>query len=144
LRDGERVILNKDYFKISPKLIWRQTAPYPICAIDYKGIWFGRSIQAGLIKSEYTDKISYEYLCGLLNSNYIRNIYEQNVKEGGRVFPQVKLEKLKPLPIVIPTLEERKKIENLVTQIIDLKLNGKSGRLEELLNKTIDKLYEQT
>ncbi len=91
-----------------------------------------------------TDKISYEYLCGLLNSNYIRNIYEQNVKEGGRVFPQVKLEKLKPLPIVIPTLEERKKIENLVTQIIDLKLNGKSGRLEELLNKTIDKLYEQT
>lgn len=144
LRDGERVILNKDYFKISPKLIWRQTAPYPICAIDYKGIWFGRSIQAGLIKLEYTDKISYEYLCGLLNSNYIRNIYEQNVKEGGRVFPQVKLEKLKPLPIVIPTLEERKKIENLVTQIIDLKLNGKSGRLEELLNKTIDKLYEQT
>lgn len=84
------------------------------------------------------------HLCGLLNSNYIRNIYEQNVKEGGRVFPQVKLEKLKPLPIVIPTLEERKKIENLVTQIIDLKLNGKSGRLEELLNKTIDKLYEQT
>uniref|UniRef100_UPI0025911E71 restriction endonuclease subunit S n=1 Tax=uncultured Bacteroides sp. TaxID=162156 RepID=UPI0025911E71 len=79
-----------------------------------------------------------------LNSNYIRNIYEQNVKESGRVFPQVKLEKLKPLSIVIPTLEERKKIENLVTQIIDLKLNGKSGRLEELLNKTIDKLYEQT
>ena len=106
-------ILNKEYFNIAPKLIWRQTAPYPICAIDYKGIWFGRSIQAGLIKPEYADKISYEYLCGLLNSNYIRNIYEQNVKEGGRVFPQVKLEKLRPLPIVIPTLEERKAIEEI-------------------------------
>lgn len=144
LRDGERVILNKDYFSISPKLIWRQTAPYPICTIDYRGIWFGRSIQAGLIKPEYADKVSYEYLCGLLNSNYIRNIYEQNVKEGGRVFPQVKLEKLKPLPIVIPTLEERKIVEDLVIQIIDLKLNEKSERLEKLLNKAIDKLYEQT
>ena len=31
LREGERVILNEEYFNISPKLIWRQTAPYPIC-----------------------------------------------------------------------------------------------------------------
>lgn len=59
LRDGERVILNKHYFSISPKLLWRQTASHPICAVDYKGIWFGRSIQAGIIKSEYTDKLSH-------------------------------------------------------------------------------------
>lgn len=142
LRDGERVILNKDYFSISPKLIWRQTAPYPICTIDYRGIWFGRSIQAGLIKPEYADKVSYEYLCGLLNSNYIRNIYEQNVKEGGRVFPQVKLEKLKPLPIVIPTLEERKIVEDLVIQIMELKAKYKDTNKAELqLNQFINKLY---
>lgn len=142
LKEGERVILNEEYFNISPKLIWRQTAPYPICAIDYKGIWFGRSIQAGLIKPEYINKISYEYLCGLLNSKYIRNIYEQNVKEGGRVFPQVKLEKLKPLPIVIPTIEERKNIENLVCQIISLKAkNENTETLEDKLNCMIDKLY---
>ena len=68
-------------------------------------IFFGNTIQAGIIKEAYKDIISYEYLCGLLNSQYLRNIYEQNVKEGGRVFPQVKLEKLKPLPIVIPRRE---------------------------------------
>lgn len=49
--EGERVILNSEYFAIKPKLIWRQTAPYPICAIDYKGIWFGRSIQGGAYKT---------------------------------------------------------------------------------------------
>lgn len=142
LREGERVILNEEYFNISPKLIWRQTAPYPICTIDYKGIWFGRSIQAGLIKHEYHNTISYEYLCGILNSKCIRDVYEQNVKEGGRVFPQVKLEKLKPLPIVIPTSEQREIVENLVKQIIDLKSkNENTDVLEIKLNKFVDKLY---
>ena len=142
LREGERVILNEDYFNISPKLIWRQTAPYPICTIDYNGVWFGRSIQAGLIKPEYQNTISYEYLCGILNSKYIRDVYEQNVKEGGRVFPQVKLEKLKPLPIVIPTPEERKIVEDIVLQIIALKSKFENTeKLEEQLNKFVAKLY---
>ena len=136
LREGERVILNEEYFNIFPKLIWRQTAPYPICTVDYKGVWFGRSIQAGLIKPEYQNTISYEYLCGILNSKYIRDVYEQNVKEGGRVFPQVKLEKLKPLPIVIPTPEERKIVEDIVLQIITLKSKFEdTEKLEERLNK---------
>lgn len=144
LRDGERVILNEEYFSISPKLLWRQTAPYPICAVDYKGIWFGRSIQAGIIKSEYMDKLSYEYLCGLLNSKYIREIYEQNVKEGSRVFPQVKLEKLKPLPIVIPTPEERKMVEDLVNQIIEQKSKSEdTTQLETRLNQAVNKLYSK-
>ena len=142
LREGERVILNEEYFNISPKLIWRQTAPYPICTVDYKGVWFGRSIQAGLIKPEYQNSISYEYLCGILNSKYIRDVYEQNVKEGGRVFPQVKLEKLKPLPIVIPTSDERKIVEDIVLQIIDLKSKSEdTEKLEKQLNKFVTQLY---
>lgn len=119
LADNERVILNKDYFKIAPKLIWRQTAPYPIATIDYVGLWFGRSIQAGIIKQEFREKVSYEYLCGLLNSKYLRYLYEQNVKEEGRVFPQVKLEKLKPLPIIIPNKDKKQIVESLVVQIIE-------------------------
>ena len=136
------MILNEEYFNISPKIIWRQTAPYPICAVDYNGVWFGRSIQAGLIQPEYQNTISYEYLCGILNSKYIRDVYEQNVKEGGRVFPQVKLEKLKPLPIVIPTSDERKVVENIVLQIIDQKSKSEdTEKLEEQLNKFVSQLY---
>lgn len=144
LREGERVVLNNEYFNISPKLIWRQTAPYPICAVDNRGIWFGRSIQGGLIKTEYKQIISYYYLCGILNSRYIKGIYEQNVKEGGRVFPQVKLEKLKPLPIAIPTDEERKTVENLVIQIVEMKSQFKdTEKLEETLNSFVDRLYQK-
>jgi hypothetical protein len=64
------------------------------------------------------------------------------VKEGGRVFPQVKLEKLKPLPIVIPTSEQREIVENLVKRIIDLKSkNENTYDLESELNKFVDNLY---
>ena len=139
LADNERVILNADYFAIAPKLIWRQTAPYPICVVDYDGVWFGRSIQAGIIKPAFASVISYEYLCALLNSKYLRFLYEQNVKEGGRVFPQVKLEKLKPLPIVIPTYEQKKEIEGIVSEMMTLKMNCNEKAFEEMKN-TIDNI----
>ena len=147
LADNERVILNEDYFAIHPKLIWRQTAPYPICTIDYNGIWFGRSIQAGLIKPKYQEELSYEFLCGLLNSKYLRYLYEQNVKEGGRVFPQVKLEHLKPLPIVIDNKEIQQLIEIKVTEIINLKrLNNSAdtSALESEIDRLVYQLYGLT
>ena len=147
LADNERVILNKDYFAIHPKLIWRQTAPYPICTIDDKGIWFGRSIQSGIIKSDYQKMVSYEYLCGLLNSKYLRYLYEQNVKETGRVFPQVKLEHLKPLPIVLEDKEKQLQIESLVKQIINAKRINPStdiSALESEIDRLVYQLYGLT
>jgi len=142
LASNERVILNADYFSIAPKLIWRQTAPYPICTVDYDGVWFGRSIQAGIINPNFKNKVSYEYLCALLNSKYLRYLYEQNVKEGGRVFPQVKLEKLKPLPIVIPTDEQKSEIEDLVTKTISATNSG-DFETAQILKATIDqKVFE--
>ena len=147
LADNERVIINKDYFAIHPKLIWRQTAPYPICAVDNKGIWFGRSIQAGIIKTEYQNRLSYEYLCGLLNSKYLRFLYEQNVKEGGRVFPQVKLEHLKPLPIVLEDKEKQEQLENIVNNIVNAKQANPStdtSVLESEIDRLVYQLYGLT
>lgn len=147
LRQGERVILNEDYFAISPKLLWRQTAQYPIVAVDYTGIWFGRSIQAGIIKEEYKKFISYEYLCAILNSKYIRLIYENNVKETGRVFPQVKLEKLKPLPIIIPKPEQQQSIVSLANRIFSIKKtdsNADTSKLEQEIDKLVYELYGLT
>ncbi|MCB0537820.1 MAG: N-6 DNA methylase [Bacteroidetes bacterium] len=147
LRENERAILNSDYFNIKPKLIWRQTASTPIAAIDRKGIWFGRSIQAGIIKPEYSKHISYEYLCCLLNSKYIRNIYEKSVQEGGRVFPQVKLEKLKPLPIKLISMEAQKPFIEICKKIEKLKSKNENADITEFekdINVRVYKLYELT
>ena len=40
-----------------------------------------------------------EYFLGLLNSTYLRWVYQNIAHETGRVFAQVKLSKLKQLPI---------------------------------------------
>ena len=82
LKSNETTYYNKKIMNEPIKLIWRQTAPYFIGTILANKIFFGNTIQAGIIKEAYKDIISYEYLCGLLNSQYLRNIYEQNVKEG--------------------------------------------------------------
>ena len=50
----------------------------------------------------------------------------QNVKEGGRVFPQAKLEKSNPLSIIIPTSEGREIVVDIVLQIITLKSKFKN------------------
>ena len=142
LRENETTYFNKEIMESPVKLIWRQTAPYFIGTILSEPIFFGNTIQAGIIKESYKDKVSYEYLCGLLNSSVLRSKYEQIVKEGGRVFPQVKLEKLKPLPIMIAEPDTMHKIEELVRSIISSKnANVDSSLLEQELNNLVNELY---
>lgn len=142
LRENETTYFNKEIMEAPKKLIWRQTAPFFIGTILSEPIFFGNTIQAGIIKESYKDRVSYEYLCGLLNSSILRSKYEQIVKEGGRVFPQVKLEKLKPLPIIIAEPEIMQRIEEIVRNIIELKKsNSDTSMLEQELNGIVTNLY---
>ena len=142
LKGNESTYYNKEIVGEPIKLIWRQTAPYFIGTILDQPLFFGNTIQAGIIKREYKESISYEYLCGLLNSKYLRYLYEQIVKEGGRVFPQVKLEKLKPLPVVVNRNDLQKKIEAVVREIIYTKKN-KPNKDTSFLELEIDSLVYQ-
>lgn len=94
-RKNEVVHLNRDIYNIVPKILLRQTADVIIATMDYSGVWFGRSVISVVKQSgEYKP----EYLLGLLNSRYLRNVYEALVHESGRVFAQVKLSNLAQLP----------------------------------------------
>lgn len=105
LSANERVVLNREYFAKTPKLIWRQTAAHPIVAVDNTGRWFGRSIQAAIIKPQFSN-LDYFFVLGLLNSSYLRYSYNRRVQEAGRVFPQVKFANLKSLLLAIPNNKE--------------------------------------
>ena len=105
LSANERVVLNREYFAKTPKLIWRQTAAHLIVAVDNTGRWFGRSIQAAIIKPQFSN-LDYFFVLGLLNSSYLRHSYNRRVQEAGRVFPQVKFENLKSLLLAIPNEKE--------------------------------------
>ena len=95
-RGNEVIHLSQRVYESAPKILLRQTADTVIAAMDYAGIWFGRSL-ISIVKEggEYEP----EYLLGLLNSKYLRYIYESLAHETGRVFAQVKLSKLRQLPI---------------------------------------------
>lgn len=105
LSSNERVVLNREYFGKTPKLIWRQTAAHLMVAVDDTGRWFGRSIQAAIIKPQFKN-LDHFFLLGLLNSSYLRHSYNRRVQEAGRVFPQVKFENLKSLLLAIPNKNE--------------------------------------
>jgi len=154
LRPNERVILNEEFFSTTPKLIWRQTATYPIATIDQRGIWFGRSIQAAILRPGKDKEYSYKYILALLNSNYLRYLYTLSVKETGRVFPQVKLANLETLPIKTLSLQEQKPFINLVDDILDItegedypsnaSKRGEVIKLEGQIDQLIYNLYRLT
>jgi len=154
LRNNERVVLNKEYFSLKPKLLWRQTAPYPVVALDVRGIWFGRSIQSARIKKGKENEYDYKYLLALLNSKYLRYVYSLLVKESGRVFPQVKLSKLKYLPIKKISLSKQKPFINLVSQILSLtqsedylenpQKQAKVKEYQRQIDQLVYELYELT
>jgi len=66
------------------------------------------------------------YILGLLNSRFLNFIYNETVKESGRVFPQVKMGKVRALPFRIidftnPTDAARHaQMVELVERMLDL------------------------
>lgn len=146
LRHNERVVLNKEYFELTPKLIWRQTASMPIVALDMRGVWFGRSIQAATVKPTYK-RLDYKFILGILNSKYISWLYNKRVKEIGRVFPQVKLEYLKNLPFCEPTPSKSEQMIKLVDQMLEAKSSSRASDTSELemaINQLVYELYGLT
>jgi hypothetical protein len=137
--ENERVILNKEYFEIAPKLIWRQTASRILATIDTKGVWFGRSILSAILRDEYKGKVDYRYALAIFNSELINSVYQSKVKELGKVFPQVKLTYLRDLPFVIATPAEQAQIAELVDRIMELK--KESQKLTDSFVKLIQAKY---
>jgi len=124
LRANEIVYFNKDVFDLPAKIVWRQTSSYFVGAFLGEGVWFGNTLQAGVLKSHYVKKIDLYYLLALLNSTYLRHLYINIVQEMGRVFPQVKLSKLKGLPIKNIALDQQGPFAKLVKQIIVIAKDG--------------------
>jgi len=97
LLPGEVVYLHQAVFATAPKLLLRQTADRIIATLDMTGVWFGRSLLAIVPTTSSLYRI--EYLLGILNSRYIAGCYQELAHERGRVFAQVKLSRLRQLPI---------------------------------------------
>ena len=115
---GDYVIYNEnelhrprtpDIFEVNEKILLRQTGSYPICMIDKESYYTLDTVHNGRI---INDNFDIKYLLVLLNSQLLRFVYENSVNETGKVFAQVKIIYVDPLPIKnIPLAEQQPFIE---------------------------------
>lgn len=78
------------------KLLLRQTGSYPIVSYDENNYYVLDSIHNGI---SINDNFELKYILCLLNSKLLRFVYENSVNETGKVFAQVKIIYIDPLPI---------------------------------------------
>lgn len=142
-RKNEVVRLNETVYNTTPKILLRQTADTLIATIDYRGVWFGRSV-ISIVKESGDYKP--EYLLALLNSRYLCNVYDELAHESGRVFAQVKLSKLGQLPfrkIDFADLAQKKRHDGLVALARRmLELNNKKHS-SKLARSELDRLERE-
>lgn len=111
-------------YRLAPKLLFRQTGERPIATIDREGVWFGRSVIA--VTARDAEKPSHArqsegcftllWLCAVLNSRPFAALYCAVAPETGRAFAQVKVSKLKLLPV--PTLG-REELARLAEELLE-------------------------
>lgn len=125
----------KAIFEIDEKILLRQTGSYPICTIDTNSYYSLDTVHNGLIKdSEFHIK----YLLCLLNSKLLRHVYNEQIKETGKVFAQVKIMYIDELPIKYLSIEDQKKfIEKADLMLLNnsLLLNFKNTFIHLLQSK---------
>jgi hypothetical protein len=141
-------IIKKTNFFIQPKIITRQTADTIIGTIDISKYYVKNSVHSTLLKKEYSNSISLSYILGILNSKLIEWFYKTESLESGRLFPQVKIERLRNLPIIISKDKNIiKQIENIVGKTIESKSSNPdkdTHKLENQIDELVYKLYDLT
>lgn len=86
----------KKIFETKEKILLRQTGSYPICTLDTNQFYTLDTVHNGLI---INSKFNSKYLLSLLNSKLFKFLYEEQINETGKVFAQVKIIYINPLPV---------------------------------------------
>jgi len=89
------VSVREQIYRIHPKLLLRQTGDRPVAALDRNGVFFGRSVIAATAGSER----ELLWLAAVLNSDVFAALYRAVAPEAGRPFAQVKVNKLRAVPV---------------------------------------------
>ena len=118
------------------KILTRQTADQIIAAFDDNNYYYANTLHGTTIENK--DYSPY-YVLAILNRKVITWYYRKTTAEQGKVFAQIKIEKLKTLPIKIASIIEQENIINLVKN-----LDSSIATSIETIDNLIYKLYDLT
>lgn len=155
LKSNESVSFSSQSFDIKEKILWRQTASSIIGVIDNKSRWFRNTIQCGWLREESQGVFDLKYILALLNSSYLRYLYQKIVNESeGRAFPQVKVTHVKKLPIKRAGKYQQEEIVEIVNKIFQItnsddfqknvSLHAMVNEYRKIIDRLVYKLYSLT
>ena len=94
----------REIFESKEKILLRQTGAFPICMLDTNQYFTLDTVHNGILKQE---NFNIKYILSLLNSKFIKFIYENLINESGKIFAQVKIIYIDELPIKNISLEKQ-------------------------------------
>ncbi len=142
-----------DVFRYNPKfleqekIIYRQTADSIIATRDIDKFLTDKTLHSIILKTEWEMKINLHYLLGLLNSKLMTYFYKSVSQEEGRTFAQVKIFRIKKLPIHVinfsdPTDKSRHdRMVSLVETMLTLhkqSAHAKTGHDKDVIQRQTD------
>jgi len=134
----EGVSVREQVYRLRPKLLLRQTGDRPVATLDRRGAFFGRSV-IGVTAGSERELL---WLAGVLNSDVFAVLYRAIAPEAGRAFAQVKVNKVKLVPV--PPVEEGEDVVELAAAMLDEDDPARREELEGEIEAAVAKGYGLT
>lgn len=131
---------NEKMFKVSEKIVSRQTSDRLIATIDSESYFTLDSTHVIHLKEPI---FSLKYLLGIYNSKLLNYLYQSKVRENGRAFAQVKTVNLKPLPIRMLDLKKSgdKTAHDKIVSLVDRLLSANGSNLSAISSEIDQEVY---
>ena len=122
----------REIFESKEKILLRQTGAFPICMLDANQYFTLDTIHNGILKQE---NFNIKYILSLLNSKFIKFIYENLINESGKIFAQVKIIYIDELPIKNIPLEKQQPFIEKADKMLSLnrELQDLSQKFQRML-----------
>lgn len=128
----------KEIFEVAAKILIRQTSSYPICTLDTSKFYTLDTVHNGVITDDLFDV---KYLLCLLNSSLLRYLYVNSINEEGKVFAQVKIIYIEPLPIKV--ISHNQQLPFIEKANIMLVKNEELQKVQSSFLKLLQSKFEQ-
>lgn len=127
----------REIFESKEKILLRQTGAFPICMLDTNQYFTLDTVHNGILKQE---NFNIKYILSLLNSKFIKFIYENLINESGKIFAQVKIIYIDELPIKNIPLEKQQPFIEKADKILSLnkELQDLSQKFQRMLLRKFD------
>ena len=127
----------REIFESKEKILLRQTGAFPICMLDTNQYFTLDTVHNGILKQE---NFNIKYILSLLNSRFIKFIYENLINESGKIFAQVKIIYIDELPIKNISLEKQQPFIEKADKMLSLnrELQDLSQKFQRMLLRKFD------